>query len=73
MRLAPSQKSSDLKSRIALLREQVGIPASALYFKRQLKGSPAKLSVFPGETNATTTSISGEGLVRCAAMEQVRA
>ena len=52
---------------------KVEIPASALYYKRQLEGSPVTISVFPGEIDATSTSISGEGLVGCVAMEEVGA
>lgn len=47
------------------------IPASALYYTRQLQGSPVTISVYPGDVNPSTTSISGDGLAGCVAMEEV--
>lgn len=51
---------------------QVKIPSSALYYTRHLEGSPVTISVFPGEVSAFTTSIAGDGLMGCVAMEEVR-
>ncbi len=48
----------------------VPIPSSALFYTRHLDGSPVTVSVFPGEVNASTSSIDGEGLVGCIANEE---
>lgn len=46
------------------------IPSSFLYHKRHLEGSPVTISVFPGEVGAATTSLEGDGVIGCVAMEE---
>lgn len=48
----------------------VAIPSSALYYTRHVEGSPVTVSVFPGEVNATTSSLEGDGLTGCVAMQE---
>lgn len=54
------------------VNRQVEIPASALYYTRQLEDSPVTVSVYPGDVSALKTTCAGDGLVSCTAMEQVR-
>lgn len=55
-----------------ITNRQVEIPASALYYTRQLEASPVTISVYPGDVSALKTTFTGDGLVGCTAMEQVR-
>ncbi len=46
------------------------VPSSALYHTRHVENSPYTFLVYPGETQASTSSADGDGLTKCVAMEE---